>query len=154
MKKLRKPSKAQLKAAALEKKNDDLRRRSSSSEEDPAAAASKLSVKRAMRKSCDSNSGFLPCITIGGIIRMVGIIFILISVFRNQDVLEFDIMNWIFMVVFSVVGFAFALAYAVGVMSGGRLVVIFLKTFADFAIMIAAIYSLVVMGAEAEYDDV
>ena len=61
-----------------------------------------------------------------------------------------DIVNWIFISVVACFAVVFVLVYMMGLVSGGpgRLIKVFARTVADFAILIAAIYSLIFLGQD------
>ena len=74
--------------------------------------------------------------------------FICVNVIQNQDILELEIMNTMMMIVVGILGLLFGIAFFAGILSGPRLISIFVRTVADFSILVAAIYSLVAMSAD------
>ena len=108
---------------------------------------------------------------IGTLFRMCGILFIMATtVLSNGEVLELEILNWIFFVVVSSFSVLFFLAYMSGFLQEttmyfgifvrfGRAQSCsdkikdfchFCRTIADFAILAATIFCLVLLGSEAE----
>jgi hypothetical protein len=96
--------------------------------------------------------GFFGGSWFGTLVRMCGILFIITTTaLSNGEVLELEILNWIFFVVVSSFSVIFFLAYMGGFLKESRhFLGIFIRTIADFAILAAAVFCLVLLGSEAE----
>ena len=129
-----------------------------SSTEPSISSKIQLAKRKKLQDRCGGGTGswfpipssFFNC-SLGMIIRIAGVIFICVNIIQNQDILELEIMNTMFMIVLAIVGLLFGIAFFAGLLSGVRLISIFVRTVADFSILSAAIYSLIAISAEQEW---